>query len=98
MDLSEFHEMIFELFTCELEVEATDKDFALGVGELDTVLGVIAPCHVSFLLYLAIWVGFLDLLAVVVDHEIVVLVVASMIVPTAAHMTASVILSVMVIC
>ncbi len=89
--------MILELFTCQLEVEASDKDLALRVGELDTVLGVVAACHVSFLLYLAVGVWFLDLLAVVVDHKVVVLVVASVIISTATHMTASIILTVMVI-
>ncbi len=97
MDLSKFHEMILELLTCQLEVKATDKDLALGVGEFDTVLGVIATCHVSFLLHLAVRVWLLDLLAVVVDHEVVVLVMASVIVTTATHMTASVILTMMVI-
>ena len=97
MDLSEFHEMILELLTCQLEVKATDKDLALGVGELDPVLGVIAACNVSFLLHLTVRVGLLNLLAIVVDHEIVVLVLASVIVSTAPHMSTSVILSMMII-
>ena len=99
MHLAELLEVLLQLLTCQFEVEATHEDLALGVGELDTVLGVITRTH-GFLLHdgdVGVWL--LDLLPTVRHHEIVVLVAAMVVTAAAAtHVTASITPTLVVIC
>lgn len=76
--LSELHEVLLELLASQLEVEPAHEDLALGVGELDTVLRVVTATDSVLLHDLDVWVGLLDVLAVVSHHEVVVLVVATL--------------------
>jgi hypothetical protein len=94
--LTELHKVVLELFTGELEVQASNKDLAFGVDELD-IFGVIAAGHVAFLLDLAVRVWLLDVLTVVINHKIVALLVTTVVVSATPHVTATFILAVMVI-
>ena len=85
LDVAELIEVVFELLTSELEVETAHKDLALGVSEFHGVLRVTAT-HVIFLNHLAVRVRFLNLLSIVTDHEVIVVVMASVMIVTNASM------------
>ena len=61
--------MLFQLVTGELEVEASNEDLALGVGEFDPFFRVITVHHAVLLDDLHVRIGLLDVLSIV-HHEV----------------------------
>ena len=72
LNFTKFHKVVLEFFTSELKVQAADEYLTLWVGELDSILGVTS-IHVIFLYNLAVGVWFLDLLAIVAHHKVVMM-------------------------
>lgn len=92
MDLSELHEMFFEFFACQFEIKSSNEDLALRIGEFDTVFRVVATTHAILLYNLYVGVWLLDMLAIVGHHEVIVIVVtsvmATLVTATTSHLAA----------
>jgi len=77
MDLSELHEMFFEFLAGQFEIKSSNEYLALRIGEFYAVFGIVATTHAILLHHLYVGVWLLDMLAIVGHHEVIVIVVTS---------------------